>query len=89
MFHRRGAYGAHRASDLVDGGDHLLHYYDARGNQTIRDGTSNANDREATYAAAGHAIEIAQAGQTTRRFWYGPDGQRYKQVEGGNPRKAG
>jgi RHS repeat-associated protein len=75
------AYGAHQAGALVEpvNGHVLSHYYDARGNQTLQQGASS--DRTLHYSAEGQAHEASNSGQRVR-FWYGPDGQRYKRLDG-------
>lgn len=52
-------------------------------NQTLRDAPGTANDRTIKYSVDDKAYEIAMGGGQRVRFWYGPDGQRYKRVEGG------
>ncbi|SFK74644.1 RHS repeat-associated core domain-containing protein [Lysobacter sp. cf310] len=76
--------GPHRVAETVlDGGGSVFYYYDARGNQTVRDEPGTANDRTAYYSADDLAYEISLGNGTRTRFWYGSDGQRYKREDGG------
>lgn len=54
--------------------------YDARGNQVSRTG-GTAPNRTIRYSRDDHAYEIAMGNGTRARFWYGPDGQRYKRED--------
>ena len=75
--------GPHRVAETVlDGGGSVFYYYDARGNQTVRDEPGTANDRTAYYSVDDLAYEIALGNGTRTRFWYGSDGQRYKREDG-------
>lgn len=79
-----GTLGPHQISDLVSGTDHMFHYYDIRGNQTIRDVTTAGNDRTVLYSADSKLHQARTAsGSVLVRFWYGSDGQRYKSEENG------
>ena len=60
-----------------------LYYYDTRGNQTLRDAPGTANDRTIRYSLDDKPHEIAMGNGTRVRFWYGPDGQRYRKEVGG------
>ena len=59
-----------------------FYYYDDRGNQTLRDAPGTGSDRTIRYTADGKAHEIQLGNGQTTRFWYGPDGQRYKRTDG-------
>lgn len=71
-----GTAGPHRIADLVAGAGHLYYYQDAAGNEI-----SAGGDRTTKYSGAGQAIEVVKSSGTRVRFWYGPDGQRYKQQD--------
>ncbi|WP_242113414.1 RHS repeat-associated core domain-containing protein, partial [Luteimonas aquatica] len=77
-----GAKSAHQVADLVSGGDHLLQYYDARGNTTLRDATNAASDNAIKYTLDDQAYEMTSGSGASTRFWYGSDGARYKRVDG-------
>jgi len=77
-----GTLGPHRVTQVAHNGA-ITHYsYDNRGNQTGRDAPGTANDRTIHYSLDDHAYAIQQGGTSTR-FWYAPDGQRYKREDGG------
>ena len=69
--------GAHQASDLSG----MVHYYDAAGNVIRREGPTAGNDYTVKYNAANQAYDIATDIGGQSKFWYGPDGQRYKQQD--------
>lgn len=71
------------AETVLDGGGSVFYYYDARGNQTVRDEPGTTNDRTARYSVDDLAYEIELGNGTRTRFWYGSDGQRYKREDGG------
>ncbi|HWU70722.1 MAG TPA: FG-GAP-like repeat-containing protein, partial [Pseudoxanthomonas sp.] len=71
------AIGAHQAGDL----NGLVHYYDAAGNVIRREGPTAGNDYTVKYNAANQAYDIATDTGGQSKFWYGPDGQRYKQQD--------
>ncbi|HCF2456845.1 TPA: VCBS repeat-containing protein [Pseudomonas aeruginosa] len=73
----------HAVSQTGQGATAEFYYYDERGNQTQRDAPGTANDRTIRYSADGKAHEIQMGGGQRVRFWYGPDGQRYKREEAG------
>lgn len=73
----------HAVSQTGQGQAATFYYYDERGNQTLRDAPGTAQDRSIRYSADGKAHEIQMAGGQRVRFWYGPDGQRYKREEAG------
>lgn len=78
-----GPVGPHQMSAQSTG---TFFYHDTPGNQTLSDAAGTQSDRTVRYNAANQAYEIA-IGVTTSpskrvRFWYGPDGQRYKQDDG-------
>jgi len=77
-----GLTGTHRVSQIIKNGAITSYHYDPRGNQTLRDAPGTANDRTIRYTLDDHAHEIQQGSDKTR-FWYGPDGQRYKREDGG------
>jgi RHS repeat-associated protein len=62
--------------------------YDSRGNQTFADSsTSDSQDRTIRYTAKDQAYEIFKgtpaAPNRMARFWYAPDGSRYKREDTG------
>ncbi|MDH5824924.1 FG-GAP-like repeat-containing protein [Luteimonas sp. RD2P54] len=67
----------HRVAQYRD----MHYYYDARGNQTSRDAPGTANDRTVHYSLDDKAHEVRLGNGTRARFWYGPDGQRYKRED--------
>lgn len=73
----------HAVSQTGQGAAAEFYYYDERGNQTLRDAPGTANDRTVRYSADGKAHEIQMGNGQRVRFWYGPDGQRYKREEAG------
>ena len=78
-----GPVGPHQVSQVSAGGNARHYYYDLRGNQTVRDAPGTANDRAIKYSLDDKAYEISLGGTLRTRFWYGPDGQRYKRVHDG------
>ena len=72
----------HAVNQLGTGTTAAFYYYDDRGNQTLRDAPGTSNDRTIRYSADSKALEIRMGGGQTTRFWYGPDGQRYKRTDG-------
>ncbi|SDQ63855.1 RHS repeat-associated core domain-containing protein [Pseudoxanthomonas sp. CF385] len=72
----------HAVSQVGAGSNATFYYYDDRGNQTMRDAPGTTNDRTISYTASGRAHEIALGNGQTTRFWYGPDGKRYKRTDG-------
>lgn len=77
--------GPHQLTQVQTGVGAGYFYYDAAGNQTLRDATGTAKDRTIRYTAAGQTHEAllgdAAAPGVRVRFWHGPDGQRYKQQD--------
>ncbi len=78
-----GSGSPHAVSQAGAGTAASFYYYDAHGNQTLRDAPGTANDRTIQYSVDDKAYDIAMGSGQRVRFWYGPDGQRYKRVEGG------
>ncbi|WP_448245172.1 FG-GAP-like repeat-containing protein [Pseudoxanthomonas mexicana] len=72
----------HAVNQTGDGTSASFFYYDDRGNQTLRDAPGTASDRTIRYSADSKAHEIQMGNGQTTRFWYGPDGQRYKRQDG-------
>lgn len=72
----------HAVNQIGAGTAATFYYYDDRGNQTLRDAPGTAGDRTIRYSADGRAHEIQMGNGQTTRFWYGPDGQRYKRQDG-------
>ena len=72
----------HAVNQTGEGTAASFYYYDDRGNQTVRDAPGSSNDRTIRYSADGKAHEIQMGNGQTTRFWYGPDGQRYKRQDG-------
>jgi RHS repeat-associated protein len=62
-----------------------LYAYDARGNQTDQTYPDVGGDRYIHYSVDNKAYEIGTNSRTAAtfgtRFWYGPDGNRYKRVD--------
>jgi RHS repeat-associated protein len=77
-----GAVGPHQVSALMAGLDPLSHYYDIRGNQTIRQGSAAGNGRTIRYSLDDKAYEATSDTGASVRFWYGSDGARYKRMDG-------
>ena len=67
---------------MGSGASATFYYYDDRGNQILRDAPGTGSDRTIRYTADGKAHEIQLGNGQTTRFWYGPDGQRYKRTDG-------
>ncbi len=78
-----GPGGPHAVSQTVSGGSVTTYTYDARGNQVDRDAPGTAGDRTIAYSLDDMAHEIQMGSGQRVRFWYGPDGQRYKREEAG------
>ena len=76
-----GLVGAHRLTVAHAAGGDWLYSWDARGNQTVRDAPGTANDRTIQYSLDDHAHEIVTGNGKRTRYWYGPDGQRYKRQD--------
>ena len=74
----------HAVNQTGEGATAAFFYYDDRGNQTVRDAPGTARDRTIRYSADSKAHEIQMGNGQTTRFWYGPDGQRYKRQDGSN-----
>ena len=74
-----GATGPHRVTSV---GADRSYSYDARGNLTLRDMPGTASDRAVNYSLDDHAHQIVLGADQTR-YWYGPDGQRYKREHQG------
>lgn len=74
----------HAVNQTGEGATAAFYYYDDRGNQTVRDAPGTARDRTIRYSADSKAHEIQMGNGQTTRFWYGPDGQRYKRQDGSN-----
>nr|WP_298156304.1 FG-GAP-like repeat-containing protein [uncultured Pseudoxanthomonas sp.] len=72
----------HAVNQVGSGTSASFYYYDDRGNQTLRDAPGTGSDRTIRYTADGKAHEIQLGSGQTTRFWYGPDGQRYKRTDG-------
>jgi RHS repeat-associated protein len=73
----------HAVRQTGSGATATFYYYDGRGNQTMRDAPGTANDRRIRYSLDDKAYRITMGSGQEVRFWYGPDGQRYKRQEGG------
>lgn len=75
--------GAHRLTTVHYGssGSWWHYQWDARGNQTVRDAPGTVNDRTIQYSLDDHAHEISTGNGKRTRYWYGPDGSRYKRED--------
>lgn len=78
-----GTGSPHAVSQTGSGTSATFYYYDGRGNQTLRDAPGTASDRTILYSVDDKAHEIAMGAGQRVRFWYGPNGQRYKREEAG------
>lgn len=86
--------GGSNAEDLsphqVVQANNRIYHYDARGNQTLTTGTGRVGEMSAlrqihyTLDDRAYGISSGMVGSTSfaTRFWYGPDGQRYKRQDG-------
>ena len=85
-----GDVGAHQVSRVYSGPLAGTYHYDNRGNQVLRDVAGSTKDRRIRYSADDRPYEISlgsEAAPSQRaRFWYGPDGQRYKREDLGGKR---
>jgi RHS repeat-associated protein len=72
----------HAVNQVGTGTAATFYYYDDRGNQTLRDAPGTTTDRTIRYTADGRAHEIQMGNGQVTRFWYGPDGQRFKRTDG-------
>lgn len=73
--------GAHRLTTVYAAGGNWNYNWDARGNQTVRDAPGTVNDRTIKYSLDDQAHEIVTGNGKRTRYWYGPDGQRYKRQD--------
>jgi RHS repeat-associated protein len=73
----------HAVATVGAGSSVTLYSYDAAGRQIRRDAPGTVNDRIISYTADGNAREILMGSGQRIRYWYGPDGQRYRKQEGG------
>jgi hypothetical protein len=78
-----GPSGPHAVSQTGSGGNLTGYTYDHRGNQVHRDAPGTASDRSIAYSLDDKAHQIQMGNGQRGRFWYGPDGQRYKREEAG------
>ena len=76
-----GFVGAHQLTTAYHNGGAWSYQWDARGNQTVRDAPGTVNDRTIKYSLDDHAYEISTGNGKRTRYWYGPDGQRYKRED--------
>lgn len=76
-----GYVGPHQLTTAYAAGGNWTYQWDARGNQTVRDAPGTANDRTIKYTLDDHAFEITTGNGKRTRYWYGPDGQRYKRED--------
>ena len=74
-----GTTGPHRVTGV---GADRSYSYDARGNLTLRDMPGTTSDRAVSYSLDDQAHQIVLGADQTR-YWYGPDGQRYKREHQG------
>ncbi|MBB3343133.1 FG-GAP-like repeat-containing protein [Luteimonas sp. RC10] len=75
-----GAGGGGARAHAVTSFRGMTYGYDSRGNQTTRSG-GGAPTRTIRYSQDDHAYEITMGNGSRIRFWYGPDGQRYKRED--------
>jgi len=80
---RSGSGGSHAVKQLTLGDNTTFYTYDQRGNQIHREARGTERDRTIHYSFDDKAHEILMGSGQRVRFWYGPDGQRYKREEGG------
>jgi len=73
----------HAVRQTINGSNASSYTYDDRGNQVFRNAPGTANDRTIAYSLDDKAHEILMGSGQRVRFWYGPDGQRYKREEAG------
>lgn len=78
-----GSGGPHSVRSTTSGGNTTTYSYDHRGNQVLRNAPGTANDRTIAYSLDDKAHEIQMGSGQRVRFWYAPDGQRYKREEAG------
>lgn len=78
-----GGGGPHAVSQTTIGASTTAYTYDHRGNQISRDAPGTATDRTIQYSLDDKAHEILMGNGQRVRFWYGPDGQRYKREDAG------
>ena len=76
-----GFVGAHQLTTAYHNNGAWTYNWDARGNQTVRDAPGTVNDRTIQYSLDDHAYEISTGNGKRTRYWYGPDGQRYKRED--------
>lgn len=72
----------HAVNQVGAGASATYYHYDDRGNQTLRDAPGTGSDRTIRYTADSRAHEIQMGSGQITRFWYGPDGQRFKRTDG-------
>lgn len=73
--------GPHRLTTVYAAGGNWDYSWDARGNQTVRDAPGTVNDRTIKYSLDDQAYEIVTGNGKRTRYWYSPDGQRYKRQD--------
>lgn len=78
-----GSGGPHAVNQTVNGSNTFTYAYDHRGNQVSRTAPTGAQYRTIVYSLDDKAHEIRMGTGQRVRFWYGPDGQRYKREEAG------
>ena len=76
-----GYVGPHQLTTAYHNNGLWTYQWDARGNQTVRDAPGTVNDRTLQYSLDDHAYEITTGNGKRTRYWYGPDGSRYKRED--------
>lgn len=73
----------HAVMQTGSGASATVYAYGLHGNQILRDAPGTADDRTIRYSLDDKPHEILMGAGATERFWYGPDGQRYKRSRDG------
>ncbi|WP_162823706.1 toxin TcdB middle/N-terminal domain-containing protein [Lysobacter sp. TY2-98] len=71
------------AAQEATGTQATTYLYDDHGNQIQRDAPGSTRDRTISYNLDDQAFRVSMGSGQMVRFWYAPDGSRYKRVEGG------
>lgn len=72
----------HAVSAAYSAAGQTTYVYDTHGNQVSQDAPGTTRDRQVRYTLDDQAFEVISGTGAVTRYWYGPDGHRYKRSEG-------